>query len=204
MRDFYYRVGPVETTTPWNRPDYYSMKAFFNDVLNSPIGKKYDVYLYGGVLQDLPTWDIDISLNGEIDYIKSFERDLAEMYDLALNKHSLLIDTSWMNRNLMKDKYEDAKIRNFIHPDSNAPRQTVKFFETRKEDRRGENIVESTQNLRQMRKGDVDGNLISFTYPPLYGKKVVDKYQNFEYILKEPMKVKDFVFNNRSWYEMNR
>ena len=204
MENFYYRVGPVETTTPWERPNYYSMKAFFNDALNSSIGKKYDLYMYGGILQELPTWDIDVAVRGEIDYTKTFEDDLANLYDLALNKHSLLLDAAWMNRNMVKDKYIDAKDRNFIHPDTNATREVVRFYDSEKRDTRNGNTVDVKSNLKSFIAGnDLTNNLMFFNYPQNYRQKIVDKYRNVEYIIKEPVSVKDFVFYNKSWYESN-
>jgi hypothetical protein len=98
--EFSYQVGTVKTTTPWNRPTYDAIKKFLRDDIVQSVLKKYNAYIMGAILWDLSkTWDVDISLkyqNGNhpntLEEFVILENDLYSLYDIALNKYSILID----------------------------------------------------------------------------------------------------------------
>jgi hypothetical protein len=66
---------------------------------------KYDLFLIGGVVNGKlgNTWDIDIVVNGEMDY-QVFEDFLHDVYNLALNKHGLLVDVRWLDKKPVDNK----------------------------------------------------------------------------------------------------
>jgi len=98
--EFSYQVGIVKTTIPWNRPTYDVIKKFLRDDIVQSILKKYDAYIIGAILWDISkTWDVDISLKNKNDNhpntLEEFtilENDLHILYDIALNKYSILVD----------------------------------------------------------------------------------------------------------------
>ena len=97
---FSYQVGIVQTTTPWNRPSYDVIKKFLRDDIVQSVLKKYDAYIIGAVLWDISkTWDVDIFLKNKNDNhsntLEEFtilENDIHILYDIALNKYSILVD----------------------------------------------------------------------------------------------------------------
>ena len=98
--EFSYQVGIVRTKIPWNRPTYDVIKKFLRDDTVHSILKKYDAYIIGAILWDISkTWDVDISFtnkNGNhpntLEEFIILENDLYSLYDIALNKYSILID----------------------------------------------------------------------------------------------------------------
>ena len=100
MNDFLYQVGSVTTTTKWTRPVYEKIVRFLQDEEVNNILQKYESYIYGGILWDTPTWDLDILLKYEWDESTNWnlvESDFNKLNDIALNKHRLLIDVSMTN-----------------------------------------------------------------------------------------------------------
>jgi len=105
--EFSYQVGTVRTTIPWNRPTYDAIKRFLRDDIVQSVLKKYDAYIIGAVLWDISkTWDVDIFLtnqNGDHpNTLKDFiilENDLSTLYDIALNKYSILVDVHYKTGN---------------------------------------------------------------------------------------------------------
>ena len=98
--DFYYKVGPISTTTPWFRPTTERIKNLVKEAKQIKDYQKYKLFLVGGVVNGKlgKTWDIDIVVNGDISNYQAFEGFLRELYNLALNKHGLLIDVCWLDK----------------------------------------------------------------------------------------------------------
>ena len=100
---FSYQVGIVQTTIPWNRPTYDAIKKFLRDDIVQSVLKKYDAYIIGAVLWNISeTWDVDIFLtdqNGNhpntLEEFIILENDLHILYDIALNKYSILVDVHY-------------------------------------------------------------------------------------------------------------
>ena len=93
IKDFYYKIGPVETTKVWISPiGIEKVNRWIEDFEELDLGD-YEVYLGGKyVIDPLNTHDVDICLTGPIyDYMKLYEI-MKRGYDLALNKHNFLID----------------------------------------------------------------------------------------------------------------
>ena len=97
---FSYQVGIVQTTIPWNRPTYDAIKKFLRDDIVQSVLKKYDAYIIGAVLWNISeTCDVDIFLtdqNGNhpntLEEFIILENYLHILYDIALNKYSILVD----------------------------------------------------------------------------------------------------------------
>lgn len=97
---FSYQVGIVQTTIPWSRPRYDVIKNFLRDDIVQSVLEKYDAYIIGAALWDISkTWDVDIFLknkNGShpniLEEFTILENDLHILYDIALNRYSILVD----------------------------------------------------------------------------------------------------------------
>ncbi len=93
IKDFYYKIGPVETTKIWYSPiPIQKLNEWIKDFKKLDLGE-YEIYLGGKyVIDPSNTNDIDICITGPIyDYMKLYDI-MKEGYDLALNKHNFFID----------------------------------------------------------------------------------------------------------------
>lgn len=93
IKDFYYKIGPVETTKVWTSPiAVEKVNGWIKDFKELDLGD-YEVYLGGKyVIDRINTDDVDICLTGPIyDYMHLYEI-MKEGFDLALNKYNFLID----------------------------------------------------------------------------------------------------------------
>jgi len=93
IKDFYYKIGPVETTKVWTSPiAVEKVNGWIKDFKELDLGD-YEVYLGGKwVIDRNNTDDVDICLTGPIyDYIHLY-KIMKEGFDLALNKYNFLID----------------------------------------------------------------------------------------------------------------
>ena len=97
--EFSYQVGTVRTTTPWNRPTHDVIKRFLQDDIVQSVLKKYNAYIIGAVLWNISeTWDVDIFITNQngnhpntLEDFIILENDLCSLYDIALNKYSILV-----------------------------------------------------------------------------------------------------------------
>lgn len=98
--EFFYQAGSVITHKPWGKPTFLNVEKLLDEI---KAFCDYDMYLVGGVANGKigNTWDIDIIVNGLIVY-QEFENTLHEIYDLALNKHNLLVDVRWIDKPVEK------------------------------------------------------------------------------------------------------
>ena len=99
MHSFYYKIGPVETNTPWTSPvSMEKINEWWDDFKQLDL-EDYTVYLGGKYAIDpLNTDDIDICLTGPVyDYTRLYEL-LKIGTDLGLNKHNILIDIKHYDR----------------------------------------------------------------------------------------------------------
>lgn len=98
--NFYYQVGPISTTFPWFRPTPERIKNLVKEAKQIKDYQKYTLFLVGGVVNGKlgKTWDVDIVINGDISDLDQYQNFLAQLYDLALNKHGLLIDVCWLDK----------------------------------------------------------------------------------------------------------
>ena len=112
---FYFRIGPVETTTPWISPvSTQKINSWWEDFKQLDL-EDYEVYLGGKYAIDPNnTDDIDICLTGPVyDYNTLFNL-LKTGTDLGLNKHNILIDIKHYD-NLNFFKYPRNKNFNRYH-----------------------------------------------------------------------------------------
>lgn len=99
INSFYHQVGIISTVTPWNRPTYEKVKDFLTTVKQkTSIFDRYSLNLAGGILYDFnSTWDVDIFLVSDTSDNFQLEEDLHDLYNIALNTTSILIDAQWCN-----------------------------------------------------------------------------------------------------------
>lgn len=110
-QNFIYKIGSVTTQKAWSKPNAEKLEKFLFDLRKKQYFPKYQLFLVGGVVNGGigKTNDIDIVLNGHMNY--ELEKVLHDMYDLALNKHRLLIDAKWLDKRPSDDfekKYYQA------------------------------------------------------------------------------------------------
>ena len=93
---FSYRLGNIQTTTPWARPSWSALDSWWEEYKNIPGTEHYKHYVVGHALYDIDnTWDIDIALIGDIPNIDQLGNILEQGLDLALNKYKTYIDLKW-------------------------------------------------------------------------------------------------------------
>jgi hypothetical protein len=109
---FGYWVGSVFTEKPWVAPTIPRIMELIKDAIKLENYGKYDIFLIGGVVNGGigNTMDIDMAINGQLDYVE-FEQFLHNFYDLALNKHRLLIDVKWLNQKPMDNVDIEVKYK---------------------------------------------------------------------------------------------
>jgi|TARA_B100001093_G_C26602802_1_gene916683 hypothetical protein len=128
INDFYYKIGPVETTTIWTAPiDVEKVNGWIKDFRELDLGE-YQVYLGGRyVTNPIETDDVDIMLTGPIyDYMKLYEI-LKTGVDLALNKYNFLLDIKHFD-NLEFVKYEKTPESTRHHIQTELAGEEVKII----------------------------------------------------------------------------
>ena len=101
--EFFYQVGSVITHKPWVKPTFQNVEVLLDEIKDiSP----YDMYLVGGVANGKigNTWDVDIVVTGNIVY-QEFQEVIHNIYDLALNKHKVLVDIRWIDKPIDRLQY---------------------------------------------------------------------------------------------------
>ena len=95
---FEYKVGSVTTNKAWGRPNKQNLENLLIDIRNIKNFHKYELFLVGGVVNGGlgKTTDIDIIVNGNFTY--ELEKLFHDLFDLALNKHQLLVDVKWLDK----------------------------------------------------------------------------------------------------------
>jgi predicted nucleotidyltransferase len=95
---FVYKIGSVTTNKAWGRPNKQNLENLIIDIKNIKNFHKYELFLVGGVVNGGlgKTTDIDIIVNGDFTY--ELEKFFHDLYDLALNKHQLLVDVKWLDK----------------------------------------------------------------------------------------------------------
>ena len=109
IKDFYYKIGPVETTKVFTTPiEVEKVNGWIADIKKLDWGE-YKVYLGGRYVADpLQTNDVDILITGPIyDYMELYNL-FVKCCDLALNKWNFLLDIKHFD-NLEFTKYEKTK-----------------------------------------------------------------------------------------------
>lgn len=91
MAKFYYKKGPIEVTTPWERPSKSKFKKWLKDFWAIEGIKNYKIWLCGGFLSNRETWDIDIILTGIPNY-QELERIMIEGTRIGFEKYNMLFD----------------------------------------------------------------------------------------------------------------
>jgi hypothetical protein len=200
-KTFFYQKGPIVTTLPWSRPDHLKMRAFFEDIRdNTSIMERYDLYILGGVLWDYKnTWDLDINITGPIENYIKLEEDFSKLYDLALNKHKILIDVSWVSERPLDRNYEELENSNFMGEDIDS----IRFSYTKKQI--GDVLNEIDLSILAKEEDRITNNLVKNNWSNWKIKKgLVDKLKNIspkKAIITYP--VETFLNNNDEHYYLN-
>lgn len=137
--DFLYQIGSVTTKNAWKKPNPDNIRGLLDEIATY---NKYKCYLVGGVVNGKlgDTWDIDIVVIGDID-LQEFEAFLHKTYDLALNKHNLLVDIRWIDKPMgyitkliNEGRQEKVKLISFGHcyKKSNGKESIIDLFKTNK------------------------------------------------------------------------
>ena len=104
---FYFRIGNIETTTPWEQPRYDKFKGWWNNFNKEVDLSDYKVYLVGAFAENvygakIPTMDVDIVLRNEV---KDYDK-LKEILDTAMImgfERNMFIDIKWSNEKLWQE-----------------------------------------------------------------------------------------------------
>ena len=126
IKDFYYKIGPVETTKVWTSPiDIEKVNGWIDDIKELDWGE-YQIYLGGRyVTNPIETDDVDIMITGPIyDYMKLYDL-FVKSYDLALNKWNFFIDIKHFD-NLEFVKYEKTKEARRFHIQTQLAGEEIK------------------------------------------------------------------------------
>ena len=129
IKDFYYKIGPVETTKVWVSPiDAEKVISLIEDIKKLDWGE-YQVYLGGKyVIYKTNTHDVDIMVTGPIyDYMKLYDL-FVKSYDLALNKWNFFVDIKHFD-NLEFIKYEKTKEARRFHIQTELAGEEIKIMD---------------------------------------------------------------------------
>ena len=93
---FYYKAGEIETNVKWDRPSKNQLIKFWKELKNiNSYLNEYECYLVGAVVHGIKTWDVDIILRGEENYVK-IKSILNDAFSIGHN-NKLLIDIKYSN-----------------------------------------------------------------------------------------------------------
>jgi len=107
MAKFYYKKGPIEVTTPWERPTWDKFLKWQKDFFKIDGVENYQVGIGGNFWNGVPTWDIDIAISGNPNY-KEVEDILITGTRLGFEKYNILVDLRWLSKltmNIRKHGY---------------------------------------------------------------------------------------------------
>jgi|TARA_B100000900_G_C20393481_1_gene639606 hypothetical protein len=104
---FYFKIGNIETTTPWERPRYDKFKGWWNNFNKEVDLSDYKVYLVGAFAENvyganIPTMDVDIVLRNEIKNHQYLKHILDTAMILGFQRN-MFIDIKWSNEALWQD-----------------------------------------------------------------------------------------------------
>ena len=95
-KNFYYKVGNVQTTVPWFKPDPQYMNNWKEEFFSHPEVPQFRYFLHGASLQNANTYDIDIMMSNKFNDPKELER----VFEIAIDtgfKNRQYIDLKWVN-----------------------------------------------------------------------------------------------------------
>lgn len=187
---FYCKIGKVETNIPWNKPSFLAIKYLFDYVKKeTDIFEKYKIELWGKILFNWKTFDVDIMLSNDsnVDYLV-LEEDITKLTDICLNKFRLLPDiqfSQYGTPNVIKSEH-DRYLFYYKSEDDLKTIQTIKSKSFIKK-RDGEDI-EINYNGRQITE-----NLVSIDR--IYSKFPIEKIPEFSSITIVKEKREDLVYS---------
>lgn len=94
--------GTAITRTPWLQPNLIRLGQWWSDMLLHPQIDDYEFYVVGNFaekifgISQIPTWDVDVVVIGDIANTKQFKYLLNDAVQLGFN-HQLFVDIAWMN-----------------------------------------------------------------------------------------------------------
>jgi|TARA_Y100000289_G_scaffold65409_1_gene78923 hypothetical protein len=104
---FYFKIGNIETTTPWEQPRYDKFKGWWNELNRQVDLSDYKVYLVGAFAENIyganiPTMDVDVVLRNEIKDYTYLKKILDTAMILGFERN-MFIDIKWSNEALWQD-----------------------------------------------------------------------------------------------------
>jgi len=119
MKSFYYRVGGVETNTPWLLPNFDRVKLLTSLLKSDSELSDFKIFLHGDVLKSWVTWDVKLFLefeNWEMNLDMVFlERIMSKIYKYGFD-NKVLLDVTFCGNHQNSDLYSDAESRDFDIP----------------------------------------------------------------------------------------
>jgi len=201
MVSFYYKVGYVETRTPWFLPKYDSVKEFLKVLSVDEELRKFKIYLHGNLLSSWTSWSVDLFIEFEnwqnnLDFI-FLERVMAKIYRIAFEKR-LLVDVTFCGNHQYSDLYEDAKLRDFYLPVFNNS-EFIKFDHIVKTvDGDSKEIFLSSNRTTT----SISDYLVKYdNLFEKYSDDVIKRNSNQSYIFKEGLLIDLFLSFNQNQFE---
>jgi hypothetical protein len=122
MVSFYYKVGYVETKTPWYLPRFDTVKDFLTILSKDEELSVFRILIGGQVLYDWNSWNVELYLEfdnwqANLDFV-FLERMMAKIYKIGF-ENRLLADVTFCGIHQYSDQYVSAKNRSFFFPNFN-------------------------------------------------------------------------------------
>lgn len=144
-KSFHFKIGPVETTTPWQRPCQENFDLWRQSFFKLKGINNYTVWLCGGFLeQQWETWDVDIILTGTPNY--------PELEDILIKGHQI----GFENRLLVDiQHYDPFPVSTYYTKDTKPNRVPVKKLVIfRKIFKNGECITDWSSDPTLVKRGE--------------------------------------------------
>jgi len=201
MEVFYYRVGNVETKSPWLLPNFDRVKNLLKILDSDSELEDFQIFLHGEILYSWSTWDVKLFLEYEnwetnLD-INFLERIISKIYKYGFENQTLL-DVTFCGTHQLSDLYENAFDRDFDIPSANFGdfikfNQTVKSVDGKSE----ENFVSN-----YLQTESITDYLIKYNNNGLkYTDYLIEKYKSEQFIFKEGLPIDIFLSLNSSQFE---
>ena len=144
---FKYTKGRATTDTPWFRPDPNQMNLWKKEVFDTIDLKGLTLWIFGGAIQGIRTWDIDMCLTGPAIETSKLRDILDQMVQIGF-KYRQLVDVSYSS--LLTTDFRE--LNDYTHPNFLNPREEslTKAFQ----------IIEKNGEITRVFDGFVEGTSV--------------------------------------------